>query len=552
MTAAGIALIAGGLATLIGFRRALWAGGGQRRPREPRAIEAPRRRELPAGRPAAPALPAARQNRAELPAPDVGSVEEARAVEADADMPAPRSFRRGRRRARSGVLSGTASAVVVVEAGVPDDRGMPDDDESVDRFGLASIGLADDEDGLAEEESTPADHEGSLVHDEDGPVDGDRLVDEDGLVHGGSLADEHIAGTEDDIAGTEDDIAFAEDDVVVIDGDIASADDEDEPADERVRPADGEGAEITGRDIDDYRSVDEDDAAFSAEAGVEADAGPEPCAARIEDDRGEPDPAEPAHRRMARAVLARSLDVHPEVAAAAVDAADVFGGPAGDSRHADRVEGWVRPRYDRDIRSGDYWTPIPESDYAELDSSGYGWPVPVERLRAVPRDDERAAHTERAEDAEPTAVVPQWPPAKPSARIELPRTWSRTDAPSRRRLRDDDLINDRSEPIDSWVQADRDGRDGWQRASAAKDRGDRQHPPDPEDRADRQARRSTALRRRGGAAATEFIPVVGDSTQVMPPVTADGEPRRRPRPRPNPEAEARSTVYVSRHAAEPS
>jgi hypothetical protein len=32
----------------------------------------------------------------------------------------------------------------------------------------------------------------------------------------------------------------------------------------------------------------------------------------------------------------------------------------------------------------------------------------------------------------------------------------------------------------------------------------------------------------------------------------DGEPRRRPRPRPGPQADARSTVYVSRHAAEPS
>src|SRR3954471_21801524 len=49
MTAAGIALIAGGLATLIGFRRALWNGGGRRRQRAPRAIEPRRHAALTAG-----------------------------------------------------------------------------------------------------------------------------------------------------------------------------------------------------------------------------------------------------------------------------------------------------------------------------------------------------------------------------------------------------------------------------------------------------------------------------------------------------------------------
>jgi hypothetical protein len=57
-------------------------------------------------------------------------------------------------------------------------------------------------------------------------------------------------------------------------------------------------------------------------------------------------------------------------------------------------------------------------------------------------------------------------------------------------------------------------------------------------------------RLRNGTAATEYLPAVAESTQMLPSVEA--EPRRRPRPRPNPHAEARSTVYVSRHAAEPS
>jgi hypothetical protein len=88
--------------------------------------------------------------------------------------------------------------------------------------------------------------------------------------------------------------------------------------------------------------------------------------------------------------------------------------------------------------------------------------------------------------------------------------------------------------------------------------------------------------RRRASASTEVFPAVSDATHVIPtvpvvegygmfdagprdraeavrPRESDGPPRPRPRPRPRPGAQpgddrqpARSTVYVSRHAAEPS
>jgi hypothetical protein len=293
--------------------------------------------------------------------------------------------------------------------------------------------------------------------------------------------------------------------------------------------------------------------------------------------------------------------------------------------HGDRVDGWIRPRYadQPDSAAGDYWTPVPDSTYTDLDGSDYGWPVPVERLPAVPSYPPASGFdVEPIEGAEPTAVVPQWPPAQPSGRIELPRAWSAAAGPVNRR------------PLDAlsarrWAEADDDGRDGWRRnhgpedgerwpaengpdadrwdrggnwddANAPDDErwdngdagdGDKPDQPGPDERAgramwpaddpDQRPRRRSMMIRRGNRpdvdppsrgrqarearrrvnSATEHIPVVADSTQMLPQVgpgagqpagpEREGEPRRRPRPRPGPQAEARSTVYVSRHAAEP-
>jgi hypothetical protein len=72
----------------------------------------------------------------------------------------------------------------------------------------------------------------------------------------------------------------------------------------------------------------------------------------------------------------------------------------------------AKPRSDEEfcLPTGDYWMPVPESAYADLDAPDYGW-----RARG-----NRDPHVE----SEPTAVVPTWPPARPFDRIELPRTCS--------------------------------------------------------------------------------------------------------------------------------
>ena len=70
---------------------------------------------------------------------------------------------------------------------------------------------------------------------------------------------------------------------------------------------------------------------------------------------------------------------------------------------------------------------------------------------------------------------------------------------------------------------------------------------------DQQGRGRAGQTRRRVNAATEFIPAVTDSTQTLPPLDGLAERKgRRPRPRPRPAApDARSTVYVSKHAADP-
>ncbi|WP_328462354.1 hypothetical protein OHA21_34990 [Actinoplanes sp. NBC_00393] len=104
-----------------------------------------------------------------------------------------------------------------------------------------------------------------------------------------------------------------------------------------------------------------------------------------------------------------------------------------DRSYGDRIDGWVRPHYlDLDDRppAGDYWTPVPDDLYADPEPSarGYGWPVPVERLPPVP-DYEPATGFDLTpvEAAEPTALVPAWPPVAEDRRIRLPRSWAARD-----------------------------------------------------------------------------------------------------------------------------
>ncbi|WP_133874434.1 hypothetical protein [Paractinoplanes brasiliensis] len=182
-----------------------------------------------------------------------------------------------------------------------------------------------------------------------------------------------------------------------------------------------------------------------------------------------------------------------------------------EERYGHRVEGWVRPEYrhvPEEPPSGEYWTPIPvglEPD-PEPSAKGYGWPMAVERLPAA-GDYEPPTGYDLVEH-EPTEVVSAVPPARKrrdrapvgdrANRIRLPRNWPARD-------------------------------DKYQEPAAREWRVENDSPP----------------RRRRVDSTQRFAAVTDDPPAVS---------RRRPRPRPRPSAEPSdrsTTMYVSRHAAEP-
>ena len=166
-------------------------------------------------------------------------------------------------------------------------------------------------------------------------------------------------------------------------------------------------------------------------------------------------------RRMARTRVAETaprLEPGPAVLPAQGSAPEISG--AHLMSEADESEG-ERPEEDAPETTGDYWMPVPESAYAELDSGDYDWPARNVGKRAV--------------ESEPTAVVPTWPPARPFDRIELPRTWS--EGPSGRRWDEANrnLVNRRrrhqADEVAGrpWEQLDRDGGDGWRRRNGSEE-----------------------------------------------------------------------------------
>jgi hypothetical protein len=127
MTAAGLALIAGGLATLISFRSFLFGGGERRSRRRQAVIEAPRSR---------PALSSAPEVAAVAEAFVDGSVVEVEERLAVEDGPArSRRGRRGRRRALVSASGGRSTAYAVPLSSDEDEQG-----------GLASLGFAAEDD----------------------------------------------------------------------------------------------------------------------------------------------------------------------------------------------------------------------------------------------------------------------------------------------------------------------------------------------------------------------------------------------------------------------
>ncbi|MEV6298165.1 hypothetical protein AB0M02_02040 [Actinoplanes sp. NPDC051861] len=151
MTAAGLAFIAGGLATLISFRAVIFGGGGRRVSR----AGAPARRRRPVAVPPAP--PVSRPIRE--PEGDVFPSTEFDCVEPLPEpllesLPEPET-RAGRRRRLAAAFSGRPS------------------DPDADGSGLASIGLADD--AHEDEQGWPEQDESEQGEPEDGE-DGPRMI----------------------------------------------------------------------------------------------------------------------------------------------------------------------------------------------------------------------------------------------------------------------------------------------------------------------------------------------------------------------------------------
>jgi hypothetical protein len=151
MTALGIALIAGGLAVLVGFRSVLFGGGGggRRRGRRPRRLPGPRAIEAP---PPVPALPAGHANPDEGTAAPSASRRAGEGARPGRDVlvadppgpgdepvvPQPRGSRRSRRRAER-----VRQARELEPALGPRAQGRDPGEQG--SGGLASIGLADDD-----------------------------------------------------------------------------------------------------------------------------------------------------------------------------------------------------------------------------------------------------------------------------------------------------------------------------------------------------------------------------------------------------------------------
>jgi hypothetical protein len=390
MTAAGIAFIAGGLATLISLRSVLFGGGKRRRDRRP-AEEAERSSRRPAAAPA----------------------ERTRRRDAEIPPPTPEDERAG------------------------PGGGNPGDDQPDDHAGgLASLGLAA-ADELAD--AAAADQDGFELADAAADRDGYELADVALGRDGYELAD----------AALDRDVLERDELEPVDEWPVEVAEDEPEPIAEE--PA--AGLSITSSAILAHR----------------------------------PPPAEPATDLVtpgdeeSRPIPVRRVD-------------------RSDRRYGDRVDGWVRPDYQddpADSPSGEYWTPVPMDDLGfdladddpEPSAKGYGWPIQVERLPAVPDYEPATGFDLAPVPAEPTEVVPVWPPVPEDRRIRLPRTWSsRNEKPADNRFLENEAAPRR-----------------------------RKNRDDP----DQRFRAPT------------------------------GEPeRRRPRPRPRPGPEP-DNVYVSRHAAEP-
>jgi hypothetical protein len=424
--------------------------------------------------------------------------------------------------------------------------GLADEEEISGEIVAAAAGeVADEPSGEVFAEAEPL-VEGAVADEQvadelvgDEPVDGDLVANElvadedvadelvgDELVGDGLVADELVADEEVGYEQVGDE--QREDARSIRPGDQLADEPTAGPAHARVvEPAhaarDEHAGELAAERVD--RFAAERVERFAAERVEKfADEGDADLAAEVAADR--PIPEEEAAEPVGGVAGGnRFVDEHEdgsgEVARFGTVASQTAGVAPRVDRYGDRIDGWIRPHYREQYEpGGEYWTPVPESSYAD---AGYGWPVPVERLPPVPSYPPHSGFDpEPVDEPEPTAVVPQWPPAKPSERTDPLRSWTarNTKAP-------------RAEAALDWIARD---RAPAVRDEAALDWVARDRDPD-----GRSRRGAVMIDRRppGGSADTELLPAVNETA-----------PRRRPRPRPS-QPDQQSTVYRSRHAADP-
>jgi hypothetical protein len=684
MTAAGIALIAGGLATLISFRAVLFGGGGRRRDRRAvraaragrvarvgraaqrarvaqavqeaaaqaghpapvaRAAAAPRRRKAaaasaPAVRDGSVASPPVSGDRFALrPGPRDGSAGPSSGLRGASIAQPSRSRRAGPEVSAAGEAADPSAAWKAADEQVPVTRRRGRRGRrrtgAAASGGLASIGLADDEPDGEE-------YEPEIVDALCGTA-GDVLVDAvDGGTHEhGSVGDKALVdGSLDEGELDQDALDHEGPDHEGLDREGLDREGLDREGLDREgldregldREALGHGA--LGHEALDHEALDEEGLDRESLHREELGDGLEDV---LDEDALDDEDFEDAALGDGRFVMA----LNRTGAESRFDADHVTsalnrhpGGTEGVRRvdrsargYGDRVDGWVRPQY-RAVRdeppSGEYWTPIPvdlTGDDPEPSAKGYGWPMPVERLPAVPSYEPATGFDLAPVEAEPTEVVPAWPPLRDGRRrrSQLPPSWAARNEKPDHDGRDHAGGHDRAhfgdEPAPTGRQTRRANRrrsvaaagplppagDSTQLFARITDEPEHTEPPnhgwpptnattpaaahnpaaaDDDAAADFAAAADAAAATNAGPGTNATVRTSG-ARGSNPPVrtTADprngvepgtgidnrypadlrttGDPRnaterRRPRPRPRPDAGPdRSTVYVSRHAAEP-
>jgi hypothetical protein len=229
-----------------------------------------------------------------------------------------------------------------------------------------------------------------------------------------------------------------------------------------------------------------------------------------------------------------------------------------DRTYGDRVDGWVRPEYHDDRAeppAGEYWTPLPMDDLdleppgddPEPSARGYGWPIPVERLPAVPDYEPATGFDLTPVATEPTELVPAWPPM-PDRGTETSRTRG-GDGSTR--------AADRRNAVGKQTAAPPAGDNPAAELPAPP----AELPGEPDVPGEQPAPPHGALPHAWAGrdlkpAGNRFLenephrPTPADADQRFRAPTGEPE-RRRPRPRPRPAATTADNVYVSRHAADP-